>query len=203
MASIKIKGIRKRVKKPTDFSQLDSTLYRGFDLLKYVTDSRVNRVWIQKKVIGDIECWVNKSLKDKPVKEVGGFLFGRVAEPAETGVEVSVDHFIPDIDVDFNSPNRLEFGSMVQKTIDHFSENNEDMVLVGWFHTHPGIGPYLSQTDLRLHLGFLTESYQLAIVLDSLTPSFDTGIFSRKSDGSMNNKTDFKTWISWKEVSNK
>ena len=36
-----------------------------------------------------------------------------------------------------------------------------------------------------------------AIVMDNLTPGSDTGIFTRKSDGTMNNKGDVTEWVQW------
>ncbi|MBK9013914.1 MAG: hypothetical protein IPM82_07420 [Saprospiraceae bacterium] len=74
-------------------------------------------------------------------------------------------------------------------------------VLLGWFHTHPGHTPYLSDIDLKkTHELFYTRPFQVAIVLDTLTENFDTGIFSRKKSGQVNNKADFKHWVAWKTI---
>ncbi len=201
MRRITIKNIREKPKSRTDFSELKRENYFSIDLEEYVGNSLIKKVFLRKKTMGEISDWVCNSLEIKPVREVGGFLFGKVEEKEKDVFSVSLDHFIPDTAVDFSSPNRLEFGALVQKKLDGFMAENQQFMLLGWFHTHPGIGPYLSQTDLRMHLGFFREKYQLAIVLDSLTPGFDTGIFTRKSTGGVSNKEDFKHWISWKAIS--
>lgn len=38
--------------------------------------------------------------------------------------------------------------------------------VLGWYHTHPGMGVFLSQTDLRTQQLYFGSPWQLAIVLD-------------------------------------
>lgn len=46
---------------------------------------------------------------------------------------------------------------------------NEEAVIVGWYHTHPGFGIFLSGMDLFIHKHFFTQSWHVALVLDPLT----------------------------------
>jgi proteasome lid subunit RPN8/RPN11 len=41
-----------------------------------------------------------------------------------------------------------------------------DMVIVGWYHTHPGFGIFLSGMDLFIHENFFTQPWHIAYVLD-------------------------------------
>ena len=41
-------------------------------------------------------------------------------------------------------------------------------VVVGWYHTHPGYGLFLSGQDLYIHRGFFTLPHQVAVVVDPL-----------------------------------
>ncbi|MEZ4513455.1 MAG: hypothetical protein R3C62_16430 [Chloroflexota bacterium] len=43
---------------------------------------------------------------------------------------------------------------------------NEEAVMVGWYHTHPGFGIFLSGMDLFIHQNFFTQIWHVALVLD-------------------------------------
>jgi len=44
--------------------------------------------------------------------------------------------------------------------------NNEDLRIVGWWHSHPDFGCFLSSTDVDTQRFFFPESYQVALVVD-------------------------------------
>lgn len=46
---------------------------------------------------------------------------------------------------------------------------DEEAVIVGWYHTHPGFGIFLSGMDLFIHKHFFTQTWHVALVLDPLT----------------------------------
>jgi proteasome lid subunit RPN8/RPN11 len=43
---------------------------------------------------------------------------------------------------------------------------DESAVMVGWYHTHPGFGIFLSSMDLFIHQNFFTQIWHIALVLD-------------------------------------
>ena len=43
---------------------------------------------------------------------------------------------------------------------------NDSAVMVGWYHTHPGFGIFLSGMDLFIHQNFFTQKWHVAMVLD-------------------------------------
>lgn len=53
-----------------------------------------------------------------------------------------------------------------------------DQRIVGWYHTHPGFGIFLSAMDLFIHVNFFDLPWQVAFVIDPL--SGDEGFFCWK-----------------------
>ena len=43
-----------------------------------------------------------------------------------------------------------------------------DYVVVGWYHSHPGYGCFLSETDVKTHGDIFVSPHQVAIVIDPL-----------------------------------
>ena len=43
---------------------------------------------------------------------------------------------------------------------------DESAMIVGWYHTHPGFGIFLSGMDLFIHQNFFTQAWHVAMVLD-------------------------------------
>jgi proteasome lid subunit RPN8/RPN11 len=43
---------------------------------------------------------------------------------------------------------------------------NDEAVIVGWYHTHPGFGIFLSGMDQFIHQNFFTQMWHVALVLD-------------------------------------
>ena len=44
--------------------------------------------------------------------------------------------------------------------------------LLGWQHTHPGLGVFLSEQDLFIHRNFFAEAWQIALVVDPRRQDF-------------------------------
>ena len=53
---------------------------------------------------------------------------------------------------------------------------DETAVIVGWYHTHPGFGIFLSGMDLFIHQNFFTQIWHVAFVLDPRAQT--SGFFS-------------------------
>lgn len=45
-------------------------------------------------------------------------------------------------------------------------DSSEGEGVVGWYHSHPGFGCYMSDTDIRTHQGIFGEDAGFAIVID-------------------------------------
>lgn len=62
--------------------------------------------------------------------------------------------------------------TFTHETWDHISEVQErsypDTKMVGWYHSHPHFGIFLSDHDLFIHRNFFKEPWQVAYVIDPL-----------------------------------
>jgi proteasome lid subunit RPN8/RPN11 len=102
--------------------------------------------------------------------EIGGFLIGYLAEDG--------------LDVTHAVPAREAVGSAAQLTfppeawtavLATIEERNQGERLVGWYHSHPGHGVFLSAYDQFIHTQFFPEEGQIAIVIDP--QSGEEGVF--------------------------
>ena len=55
--------------------------------------------------------------------------------------------------------------------------------IVGWYHTHPHMGVFLSHYDTWLHEHFFPEQWQVALVIEPHTTA--GGFFIRQADGQL------------------
>jgi len=108
-------------------------------------------------------------------REQGGVLVGTVAAGDQETV-VCVEAAIPAV---------RTRASRSQVTFTHDSWNQiyqvidsqyPDKQIVGWYHTHPGFGIFLSEYDLFIHRHFFSAPWQVAYVIDPL--SGESGCFS-------------------------
>jgi proteasome lid subunit RPN8/RPN11 len=66
-------------------------------------------------------------------------------------------------------------------------ENGPD--ILGWYHTHPGLGVFLSPTDLRTQQQHFCTPWSVAVVIDPVTR--ETGIFAGRSGAKVREKSCF------------
>jgi proteasome lid subunit RPN8/RPN11 len=70
----------------------------------------------------------------------------------------------------------------------------ESAVMVGWYHTHPGFGIFLSGMDLFIHQNFFTQIWHVAYVLDPRART--SGFFCWNRQKTKVNRYDF-VWPEW------
>jgi proteasome lid subunit RPN8/RPN11 len=97
------------------------------------------------------------------VNEVGGMLVGEVGASS-----VTITGFVPALKAQ---------GSQVSLTFSHdvwtdiLNIVNKDFPgknIVGWYHTHPGHGLFLSDYDKFIHTNFFPDSSHVAVVIDPI-----------------------------------
>ena len=66
------------------------------------------------------------------------------------------------------------FGTQVtftHETWNHINQEKDakypDEQVVGWYHTHPGFGVFLSEMDMFIQQNFFNQPYQIAIVFET------------------------------------
>lgn len=71
---------------------------------------------------------------------------------------------------------------------------DETAVIVGWYHTHPGFGIFLSGMDLFIHQNFFTQIWHVAFVLDPRAQT--SGFFSWNREKTQVSRHNFQ-WPDW------
>jgi proteasome lid subunit RPN8/RPN11 len=113
--------------------------------------------------------------------EVGGGLVGEWREDAESGEQFVV--------VEASLPARFTrhgsaYLTFTQDTLvalnDELEEQYPGKQLVGWYHTHPRMGIFLSYYDIWLHEHFFPEPWQVALVIEPHAGM--GGFFIRRQD---------------------
>ena len=71
---------------------------------------------------------------------------------------------------------------------------DDTAVMVGWYHTHPGFGIFLSGMDLFIHQNFFTQIWHVAMVLDPRART--SGFFCWNRAKTEVKRCDFQ-WPAW------
>lgn len=148
-----------RSKEPFDLDRLRDarqlgTLYRSGAV-----------VVIEEPVLEEILEYSNKDL----VREVGGFLLGEVHQPdlQEAGPNcVIIRHFHPAVQATSRAAS-LTFTHETWSDLHRQAETQfPGTVVLGWQHTHPGFGVFLSAYDMFIQRNFFSNPWQIAMVVD-------------------------------------
>jgi proteasome lid subunit RPN8/RPN11 len=128
-------------------------------------------VYISRTTYEEIHAFTEK----KTVNESGGILVGHCI--SEFGkLNVVVTGFIEARHCEA-TPTTLTF---THKTWEHWHRElakHEGEAIVGWIHTHPNFGIFLSEYDTFIHENFFRETHQIAYVVDPLQET--EGFFCR------------------------
>jgi len=190
--------------------------YYEIDLTKIWDSTHVNKCYLHPSIVQIINVFSSKSVDGslEIAPEVGGFLLGKFycVDKHTEKYDIYISTFVEPSEVEHQDQYQLSFGTKAMIELDSALQTHKDLTLIGWFHTHPNHGPFLSMPDLNIHNGSFRYNYQVAIVLDTYTPEFDTGIFSRipKTDASlemplMNNRMEPKNGkkiVKWEQIYN-
>jgi len=191
--------------------KLSDGKYAFLDLNELWPDSAIKELYLSKECIKDLGSFLKQENLDKVVAEmegaipeVGGFLMGYHQLNDSGHIRVTMDEFVPFVP-EYHDVFKIEIGTatLVQELGDA-QDTHPDKDVIGWFHTHPGHGLFLSNSDLSVQRHF-PQKYQIAMEIDSLTDTLDTAFFTRKLDGSINNVEHRKkgaSWFSWKKIEN-
>jgi proteasome lid subunit RPN8/RPN11 len=112
--------------------------------------------------------------------ETGGFLMGQIGRDiARRRWHLFVDCAEPVIPVEA-APTHFSFTWRDVERVRSLREK-KGRALVGWYHTHPDLGVFLSQTDVeKTHNRLFNDEFQIALVLD---PVQGTAAYFCRDDG--------------------
>ncbi|MGI6248766.1 MAG: metal-dependent protease of the PAD1/JAB1 superfamily [Acutalibacteraceae bacterium] len=116
---------------------------------------------------------IHKFTQSKTTNESGCILIGTIIE--DFGKKnIIIDGFI-EAKYSDATPTTLKF---THETWDYVHKRMDikypDKKIVGWIHTHPDFGVFLSEYDKFIHENFFSEDYQIAYVVD---PVQDVEVF--------------------------
>ena len=113
---------------------------------------------------------VNQHAADEPDHEIGGILVGTVTDGGRPVVLVEAairGHAMA------HSRGSVTFTHETWNEINAIKDSQyPDLRIVGWYHSHPGFGLFLSGHDLFIHQNFFTAPWQVAVVADPLAKSW-------------------------------
>src|SRR5436190_20448986 len=94
--------------------------------------------------------------------EVGGFLLGRRGANDKLTISGEVPAYSADertASVTFTQQDWADVHAAIET-------RGQDEQIVGWYHSHPGFGIFLSEFDLFIHRNFFSNPAQVAYVVD-------------------------------------
>ena len=147
-----------------------------------IEENYVFPVYIYKDVLEKI-----KKLCKKAKLEIIGYLIGNIYKWSDKKYIVIEDQLfiIGAIHSDKYSTSQIEgVAGKYEKKFQKLKrkKNNEELRIVGWWHSHPGFGCFLSRTDLHTQEFFFPESYQVALVVDPIKDELEFFTLDSKID---------------------
>lgn len=196
---------------------MDNPNYLKVDLEDCCYESAVRRMYLKNQCIVDIyNMYTNDLEHPEQAKEYGCMVLGRwVHDPESNEYYVSLEEIVlPGEDAVFEEY-ELNFGGKIKLRVHETlrrlrRDTNLQYDLTCWVHSHPGLTVFFSNSDSTVqeqlkhpqHPNFLT-----ALVIDTLTPAMDTGVFTYRRDKTLNSKNDLKklyslkAWYQWAQQS--
>ncbi len=113
--------------------------------------------------------------------EVGGIMVGEWCVDENGEQFIIVDHALP---ARFTRQSSVHLTFTQESLVDIHNEIDthfKGKKIVGWYHTHPRMGIFLSHYDTWLHQHFFPEPWQVALVVEP--HSATGGIFIRQKNG--------------------
>ena len=196
---------------------MDNPAYLKVDAIDFCEESAVRRLYIKNTCIIDLyNMYASDLANPNNAKENGCMVLGRWVHDTESGeYYVSLEQLVMPGDDAVFKEYELNFGGKIKLSVLEQlrrlrRETNMQYDLTCWVHSHPGLSVFFSNSDLSVqmqlkhptHPNFLT-----ALVVDTLTPKEDVGIFTFRRDGNINSKNELtkmyslKEWYAWAQKS--
>ena len=112
--------------------------------------------------------------------EVGGILIGQWCVDENREQFVVVEHALPARYTRQSSVYLTFTQNSLVDIHDQIDANYKGLKIVGWYHTHPNMGIFLSHYDTWLHNNFFPEPWQVALVVEPVSGT--AGFFIRQKN---------------------
>lgn len=98
-------------------------------------------------------------------QEQGGILIGQAYKEVNGRFYSMISRIIPALGAD-GSPTHLRFNAESWANIWRDLKLSDNNIMIGWYHTHPGLGVFMSGTDKRTQRLYFGNPWNIAIVID-------------------------------------
>ena len=131
------------------------------------SDDAAPAAGVQILVFGDVFRDIQDHASTDLEKEVAGFLLGSVRDADGAGRSLVTIEAAVTAKYVVTGPTHVEFSHRTWTELHREREADfGNLPVVGWYHTHPSIGIFLSRYDVFIHQGFFTRASDVALVLD-------------------------------------
>ena len=120
---------------------------------------RPKRISITDSVLAGLEEHAYSNLE----AEVGGMLFGKIVEG-----QTRISGFIPALSASAEQISLTFTHEVWEEILREGAKKFPEDQIVGWYHTHPSFGLFLSEYDLFIQANFFSMKGQLALVIDPI-----------------------------------
>jgi len=130
-------------------------------------------VFVERRALESLEDFLRHDL----LREHGGVLVGKVYADQKSGRPYQViQAAIPALDTE-GSAVHLQFTPAAWAYISGIiDENYPHLLVTGWYHSHPGLGVFMSETDRATQQAFFHHPWNVAVVSDPA--ALETGWFA-------------------------
>jgi len=132
-------------------------------------------IFVSETVLETILDYSHRDL----TRELGGFMLGGLFEDRNREY-IEVRNYLPAVDARSRAASLTfthdTWSAMTRQAEEQFPDDR----VVGWHHTHPGFGIFLSGYDLFIHRNFFGMPWQIAMVVDPKRQEF--GFFQWRAE---------------------
>lgn len=138
-----------------------------------ITSSKVPETPFRKRYAKGVSLYISESAMESMVdhadkgyldnKEIMGLMTGRIFRDDEGMYAVVDDVATSDLDANEIS---VRFKKESLETLFTNIDDCKGDAIIGWYHSHLGIGCYLSDVDIRTHEGIFGNDIGFAMVID-------------------------------------
>jgi proteasome lid subunit RPN8/RPN11 len=164
---IKIKQIKKKATKGKLPARIDRDYPAGLPA-----------VFVHRAALQSLQTYAASDLD----YELGGVLIGKIGRSSRRFF-CEIQGFIPARKGKSHRAS-FEFTNEAQHEMhDILESEHKGQQIVGWFHTHPGYGIFLSGADQFIDEHYFREKYHIAVVIDPTKSGIEIGAFVWSPEG--------------------
>ncbi|MEZ2231084.1 hypothetical protein [Microcoleus sp.] len=130
-----------------------------------IQEAAVSPVYLKAEALNSLKVHLASNLR----VEQGGILFGNAYEDPFLGIYVEIIAAVA-APATIGTGSHLEFTSDSWLGIMNYARSEHpDENIVGWYHSHPNMGVFMSGTDMRTQQAFFSHPWCLSIVHDPVS----------------------------------